>query len=447
MAKVLIINTPLFKEKMAQHDEDSLPPIGLGYIATNLKMLGHDVRLIDAVANNNTVSELLDMIGEFHPDVVAVNIFTTNYNLTKELIESIKDPSIKVIVGGLSTRTLYKDIFKWETKNHIDVVFGDGELITGELISGTESELPKESTAFRRFFYVNCESIYFVKDISTVPLDRSFFINEPLINHSGFKEVSIVTNRGCKNNCTFCAAARSRNSDLPIREMTEESVARDIEDIRKRYKDVTHIRVLDDLFLGNSQSVDKAARIFSHFNFKWRAMAHIQTFNGISYDKIKALYDSGCRELFIGVESGSPKILKKIHKTHDIAIIKNSLGSIMDAGIGLKIYFVYGFPQEKREDFEQTYQLAIDLKNLAIKKGVALRTSVFQFRPYHGTEIYDELVSANKDFDAKAIHSNNELSSSAERAQFNFTSGNYSAEDECIVREFINKTMSLGEEN
>lgn len=432
---------------MAQHDEDSLPPIGLGYIATNLKMFGHDVQLIDAVANNNTIPELLDIIGEFHPDVVAVNIFTTNYNLTKDLIESIKDPSIKIIIGGLSTRTLYKDIFEWNTQNHIDVVFGDGELITGALISGTESESPKESIAFRRFFYVNCESIYFVKDISTVPLDRSFFTNEPLINHSGFEEVSIVTNRGCKNNCTFCAAARSRNSDLPIREMTEESVVRDIEDIRKRYKNVTHIRVLDDLFLGDSQSVDKAAQIFSHFDFKWRAMAHVQTFNGISPDRTKALYDSGCRELFIGVESGSPKILKKIHKIHDITIIKNSLGSVMDAGIGLKVYFIYGFPQETKEDFEQTYQLAQELCVMAKEKQSFFRTSVFQFRPYHGTEIYDELVSSNKDFDAKAVYSDNELSLSAERAQFNFTSGNYSAEDECVVQEFINKTMSLGEEN
>ncbi len=447
MVKVLIINTPLFREKMAQHDEDSLPPIGLGYIATNLKMLGHDVRLIDAVANNIIISELLDMIVEFNPNVVAVNIFTTNYNLTKELIESIKDPSIKIIVGGLSTRTLYKDIFEWNTQNHIDVVFGDGELITGALISRTESESPKESKAFRRFFCVNCESIYFVKDISTVSLDRSFFINEPLTNHSGFKEVSIVTNRGCKNNCTFCAAARSKNPDLPIREMTEESVVRDIENIGKRYKDVTNIRVLDDLFLGNSQSVDRAARIFKHFNFKWRAMAHVQTFNGISPDRVKALYDSGCRELFIGVESGSPKILKKIHKTHDVAIIKNSLGSVMDAGIGLKVYFIYGFPKETREDFEQTYQLAQELNRLAVKKGVALRTSVFQFRPYHGTEIYDELVSANKKFDAKAVHSDNELSSSVERVQFNFTSGNYSAEDEGVVQEFIKKTMSLGEKN
>ena len=82
---------------------------------------------------------------------------------------------------------------------------------------------------------------------------------------------------------------------------------------------------------------------------------------------------------------------------------------------------------------------------MSVEKRVELRTSVFQFRPYHGTEIYDELVSANEDFDAKAVHSDKELSSSAERIQFNFTSGNYSAEDESVVQEFIKKTMLLGE--
>ena len=35
--KVLIVNTPLFQKHSESYDEDSLPPYGLGYIATNLQ--------------------------------------------------------------------------------------------------------------------------------------------------------------------------------------------------------------------------------------------------------------------------------------------------------------------------------------------------------------------------------------------------------------------------
>ncbi|MCF6291620.1 MAG: cobalamin B12-binding domain-containing protein [Desulfobacterales bacterium] len=130
MSSILLINSPLFREKQAEDDEDYLPPIGLGYIATNLRKVGHAVRLIDAVADNRTIPGLLEMIRATTPDVIGLNVFTTNYSLVRELVESIDDEAMRILIGGLSTRTLYSDIFVWDSANAIDVVCGDGELIT-----------------------------------------------------------------------------------------------------------------------------------------------------------------------------------------------------------------------------------------------------------------------------------------------------------------------------
>lgn len=444
MGKVAIINSPLFAEKKLQYQEDSLPPFGLGYIATNLQRLGHDVHLIDAVASNHTILELLSIIQQLKPDVVAVNIFTTNFRLTQKLIEGISDETIRVIIGGLSTRTLYKDIFTWDTPNDIDVVFGDGELITGALVSRTEKESPIKSELHRRFFSADHNSSYFVTNISEVPLNRDFFINNTIMHPLGFKEICVITSRGCIFNCSFCAAARSRNRDMPIREMSEDAVVRDLKEIHEKYPDVTHIRILDDLFLKDANSIDKAIRIFDHYNLNWRSMAHVKTFHKVALTKIKALYERGCRELFVGVESGSPKILRKIHKTYDLDVIKECLQSIMEAGIGLKTYFVYGFPEETIEDFECTYILAKNLKEIALKLNVPFRTSVFQFRPYHDTEIFYELsLKQSIASDIFDISPNSDLSSLIGRDQFNFESGNYSNENIEIVHEFIERTSAL----
>ena len=76
MEKIIIVNSPLFRFKNDLYDEDSLPPIGLGYIATILKQKGYLVELIDAVADNIPLDDLLRLIKSKSPSVLATNIFT-----------------------------------------------------------------------------------------------------------------------------------------------------------------------------------------------------------------------------------------------------------------------------------------------------------------------------------------------------------------------------------
>jgi len=61
--------------------------------------------------------------------------------------------------------------------------------------------------------------------------------------------------------------------------------------------------------------------------------------------------------------------------------------------LGLLHFWV---PNETREDMEMTYQLASRLWEIANKEGSKFRTSVFQYRPYHGTEIFHDLAADGK---------------------------------------------------
>lgn len=151
-----------------------------------------------------------------------------------------------------------------------------------------------------------------------------------------------------------------------------------------------------------------------------------------------------CRELFIGVESGSPKILKSIHKTPNPNVIKRNLESVMRAGIGIKAYFIYGFPNESAEDMQLTFDLASELSKAAIKFGVTFRASVFQFRPYHGTELYHQLEDQGAiDDSVISIEANDDLSDLVGRLQFNFHSGNYSNVGSEELHDYIYRTTKL----
>jgi len=442
--KVIIINSPLFRDKNGLYDEDSLPPIGLGHIATILHNAGIDVKLIDAVYQRISLADLLATVNALKPDFVASNIFTTNYELVKDLFEGINFKT-HFIIGGLSTKQLYKDIFNWTTNNEIDVVTGDGELITLDIVKNQVKEPAFHTEGNRRLFLVDGKSKYEVKDISIVPLDRSFFLNEPVQHPLGFTEANIVTSRGCIYNCAFCAAARSLNKDYSIREKSEISIIEELNDIITSYPTVNSIRVLDDLFLKTNNSVQKAINVFSNFSLSWRSMAHVMTFNSIGDLIMNDLKSSGCYELFIGIESGSPKILGEINKTKNVDTIVTNLTKVFKAGINMKGYFIYGFPDETDEDMEMTFQLALRLKNISMIYGANFRTSVFQYRPYHGTQIYHDLEVKGNNLTNKHIVPNKDLSELVGRLQFNFHNGNYSKVAIDTLHHYIYRTINLND--
>lgn len=442
--KILVINSPLFRHQNDLYDEDSLPPLGLGYIATALQGDGHDVSLIDCVEERIALVDIISRINTYNCDVVALNIFTTNADLVKDIVCGV---SIKVhfIIGGLSTKELHKTIVEWRTANQIDIVIGDGELICSDLVSDKVAEPPIYEGIGRRVYMVSGGSKYFVKDLDEPMLDRNFFVGEPVAHPRGFNEANIVTSRGCIFNCTFCAAARSLNTDFPIRERSVESIRLELAFLRETYPNMQSVRVLDDLFLKNARSINEAILSFDRFGLNWRSMAHVLTFNNVTLDSLIKLKEVGCQELFIGVESGSPKILKSINKTWDINKILDNLSRVMQAGISLKCYFIYGFPGETVDDMVQTLDLAKALENLAAKHKVGFRTSVFQYRPYHGTQIYHDLENNGENLDdVVRISPNNKLSNKVGRIQFNFHSVNVSEVDEDKVHEYIYRTAILG---
>ncbi|WP_160360477.1 B12-binding domain-containing radical SAM protein [Clostridium chromiireducens] len=437
--KVIIFNSPIYIEKK-YIKEDYLPPIGQGYIATYLKENNIDVELIDCIYEHLGIKEILEIIEEKKPTHVGMNIFTANEHIVRSIIEKC-NYKVDFIIGGQVVKFMYNEILNFTTKNDMHIIIGEGEYIINAIVNNKADDeifLKKEN---KKVYWINKNSIYFPIDISYVNLDRNFFKGRDIKNLYGDVESAIITSRGCLYNCAFCGGASSLNRDIYSREKNKESIIQDIKDIIKRDSEVQSIRILDDLFLRNRENMIKAIQIFNKFNFlSWRAMAHINSFNRCS-DLFLNLKRSGCKELFIGIESGSPRIRKSINKIGEIYEIKKVIYKLLEVGINVKGYFIYGFPEEDIHDLEKTYDLAKYLKEISINLKGNFRTSVFQFRPYHGTELYNRILEKHRKIPECTLNIN--LDKFDGRIQFNYQSGNYSKCAQEELEQYITETLKL----
>lgn len=440
MKKFVLINSPLFWER-TNEEEEYLSPLGLGYIATYLKKVGLEVLLLDSVKERLGVEDILKQVSEIKPEFVGINVFTQNYELVQYIIEKMSI-QCECFVGGQVVKSIYETILDWKTSNKVNIIIGEGELIIPAIVLENCKEKPIEHLDNKFVYKVDMKSQYFPEDISKIYLDRSFLKDEIINNHYGEKEAAIITSRGCAYDCAFCGGARGLNKDISIRMKDVESVKHEIAEICDLYPDLKSIRILDDLFLRNETSISQAADIFQEFSqLHWRGMVHVLSLIKC-LDKIQLLKNCNCKELFVGIESGSNTIRKRINKLGDISSVISVIRELLIHGIDVKGYFMYGFPDETQEDMEETYKLACELRNISEKCEGTFRPSVFQFRPYHGTRLYNEILE--KGIDIPNCHYNSSYTLKG-RSQFNFCSGNYSRVPDEILEEYIVKTQKIME--
>jgi len=103
------------------------------------------------------------------------------------------------------------------------------------------------------------------------------------------------------------------------------------------------------------------------------------------------LYRSGCYALAFAPESGSPEMLKIVHKRVDLDTLLVATRTTLKRGMKLSLFFVIGFPDDTPETLRQTLKF---LRRIA-RMGV-YDVSVAKFVPYPGSEMFRRLQEEGK---------------------------------------------------
>jgi radical SAM superfamily enzyme YgiQ (UPF0313 family) len=168
----------------------------------------------------------------------------------------------------------------------------------------------------------------------------------------GYFSVNMVASRGCPFRCNWCAKPISGNK---FRSRAASAVAEEMLQL-KTNAGVEHIWFSDDVFALNHQWVKEfAAEVIKRdavLPFKIQSRADLMT-----EGTVEALRSAGCSEVWMGVESGSQKILDAMDKgllLSDIYSARQRLGA---AGIRACYFLQFGYPGEGWRELQQTVRL------------------------------------------------------------------------------------------
>ena len=128
-----------------------------------------------------------------------------------------------------------------------------------------------------------------------------------------------------------------------------------IRELKEAYG-VEHIWFGDDIFALNQHWVqefaDAMVTLECRLPFKIQSRADLMT-----RDTVTGLKRAGCAEVWMGVESGSQKVLDSMDKGLRIAEIEDARARLGDAGIRACYFLQFGYPGEQWEDIRQTIAL------------------------------------------------------------------------------------------
>lgn len=404
----LFVNAPLRDYGLRPRINDfTLPVLGMGYIATYAAAQGFNVGVIDAEALGLSIDQVTRLINEAAPRWAGFNLLAPTYELSACIAAGL-DAGIRVMAGGHQAKAMPSTVLHDPRFDHLQaLVLGEGETRVAELLADrrSRSDLPGvlwlDPATKRPVTGSGTNSgSHLAPNIDALPfVDRRFLADDPYRAPDGRLEANMVGARGCPYDCSFCGAAVSANSDITIRTRDPEDIVAEMDQLHAVYG-VTAFRFVDDLFLGYERFIRSCMAAFSTHRigdrYVWDATGRINILHRADDELLDTLAANGLREVALGIESGSERLLAYMGKRIHPEMTRSVLRRLVARGISVKGYFILGFPTESRTELDATVRHVYELWDIANNAPGRFRASVFEFRPYPGTPEWHRLVSSGE---------------------------------------------------
>jgi radical SAM superfamily enzyme YgiQ (UPF0313 family) len=315
------------------------------------------------------VDEELEPIDfETEADLIGISFMTYNAPRAYEIAAEFRLRRGKPVIFGGYHPTLMPE----EASQHADsVCIGDAEmsmaLIADDFLKGR----------LRPIYSHGCF------ELKGLPVpDRK------LLKRGSYAPVDVVqATRGCPHRCSFCSVAAFHHYGFRKR-----PVAEVIEEIKGLGK---YILFMDDNLIGDREYAEELFSRLIPLRRSWFSQCDI----GMALDaRLLGLASrSGCKGLFIGFESLSPRALRgwKKHRNAETDY-STAVKDLHGSGIAVFAGFVFGADTDTPDVFGATLQFLLESNIDALQ--------ATRLTPFPGTRLYRELDQQGRIFDKDWSH-------------------------------------------
>jgi anaerobic magnesium-protoporphyrin IX monomethyl ester cyclase len=345
---------------------------GMAY--TSAKMSGCDINFLD-MKSLHSDEELKSAMKGY--ELIAFGLKSSYYELGMKILGFAKAQKSKVIIGGYHVTAAPQELLE---NPSIDYIFHqESEL--------TFPQFLKNPASFDREIWGKS-----IQNLDELPfMDRSVFASplEPCspwwYGGKNAKMTSIISSRGCPYKCSFCQPIEDNHFGKKLRRRSVDSIIEELKLIKFMYSPDC-LMIHDDTFLLQREWLEEFIEKYPQIGLPFWAAG--RTDGIIKYeDLVHKLVGVGWDLVSVGFESGSQKILNKMHK--DTTVEQNLEAARIIKSTGAKIYanYMLGLPWETKADIQSTMAMADSIN--------AEMPSWAYFTPYPGCSLAEEINSNN----------------------------------------------------
>ena len=147
-----------------------------------------------------------------------------------------------------------------------------------------------------------------------------------------------------------------------------------------------HVVMIHDHFAAQKGAFDRFCR-------EWRADSRVEgitwscslRIDAVSAELAASLAESGCDGVFVGIETGSPRMQKLLRKRLNLDRAKDAIDNLQEAGVKSAVSFIIGYPEETAEDLAAT----LDFFHYSLCRPLAA-PQVVTLSPLKDSDYFDE---------------------------------------------------------
>ncbi len=356
--RVLLIDPYMSRaDPMERKFIELYPSLGLLTLGAYLRDHGTEVAMVDLTFARD-LTPVHQALRSLRPQVVGVHTKTLTFERAGALARAARAEGAFSVAGGPDAAS--------RVEAYLDagfdaVVPGEGEATLLELsrrvVSGSDLSTVPGLIVRREGHLVRGPHRPFLKDLDALPLpawdlvDMERYLGE-WQKRTGERRAAVLTSRGCPFDCSWCSKPTFGRT---FRQQSPARVVEELRALRARFG-VNYVRFCDDVFGISRPWIEELIdRILeADLGLQFECLARVDL---LKPDLLHRLRQAGLARVYVGVESGSQKMLDLMNRGTKLSQVERTANALRAEGIRQFWFLMLGYPGETVEDIEATLQL------------------------------------------------------------------------------------------